>query len=125
MSDAAYAIGSVLITGGGTVHDLANSIACDGLTDEAAGGFLLDALVELCRDQLVSWSVETDYGRVKATRPTDLGERSLRMWWSRCFEPHGLRRQAVPGPEEWTIAVDPTDSLYSALVTEDHRRGAA
>ena len=115
LSKPAYELGGVVICGGETVHDFANSVACDGMTDPERERFLREAFTELVAGGFVMRKLERDYGNAPAVKPTAATVESFLADWSLCFPDGIIRREDVPDSRNWTLFVDPTDSLAQAL----------
>ena len=114
MTPEAHKLGSVLLYGGETVHDFANCIACEGLSEECRLDFLLAALTDLVKAGLVTWVLECDYGNKPPITPTAFTPDCFAHDWSRCFS-NSIRRHEIPDAQNWTLFIDPTDGLGAAL----------
>ena len=115
LSKPAYELGSVVICGGETVHDFANSIACDGLTAPERERFLRESYTELVAGGFVMWTLERDYGNAPAMKPSAASVKCFLADWRRCFPGGIIRRGDIPDARNWALFIGPTDSLVEAL----------
>lgn len=115
LSKPAYELGSVVICGGETVHDFANSIACDGLTAPERERFLRESFTELVAGGFVMWTFERDYGNEPAMKPSTASVEAFLADWRLCYPDGIIRRGVIPDARNWTLFIGPTDSLAEAL----------
>ena len=115
LSKPAYELGSVVICGGETVHDFANSIVCDGLTAPERERFLRESFTELVAGGFVMWTLERDYGNEPAMKPSAASVESFLADWRLCFPAGIILRGVIPNARNWTLFIGPTDSLAEAL----------
>jgi hypothetical protein len=115
LSKPAYELGTVVICGGENVHDFANSIACDGLTDPERERFLRESFAELVAGGFVMWTLEPDCGNAPAMKPSAASVKSFLADWRLCFPGGKIRRGDIPDARNWALFIGPTNSLAGAL----------
>ena len=116
LSHAAYKVGSVLVAGAATVHELKSSVATEGVHDDKVDTWLLQALLELIDCGFVTFLYEPMYGDLPPVIPECMTVTEFHSLWCHCFE-HGVC--GVPESSR-TIFVESTDNLVSELAKEEY-----
>jgi|GEM_PF-3434692 len=118
LSRAAYEVGSVLVAGAATVHELKASVATAGVSATEVDGWLLGALLELVASGYVTFLFEPRYGDLPPIRPAAMTPTEFESLWGRAFG------QGVRGEPESssTVFVECTDGLVAELQKEDYSR---
>lgn len=111
----AYNLGSVVICGGSTVHDFANSIACEGMTEAKRERFLRESFAELVANGLITWVMEPDYGNKPSIQPRAFTAAAFLEDWAACFPARTIARAEVPDDSNLTLTIDPLPALGRAL----------
>ena len=86
LSQAAYQVASVLVTGAVTVHDLKASIATTGIPQSNVDEWLRIALQELVTLGFATYLFETQYGDAPPVAPVSMTKTEFEFYWNQCFE---------------------------------------
>lgn len=118
LSQAAYQVASVLVTGAATVHELKASIATTGVSRDKVDEWLFGALRELIALGFATFLFEPKYGDLPPVSPPSMTTTEFKSYWNRCF-PDGVT--GVPESSR-TVFVECTDGLIDELAKEEYSR---
>lgn len=116
LSQAAYEIASVLVTGAATVHELKASIATTGVPPSHVDEWLHAALQELVSLGFATFMYEPRYGDLPPVSPVSMTSTEFESYWNQCFE-DGV--SGVPESNR-TISAEITDGLIDELAKEEY-----
>jgi hypothetical protein len=81
-----------------------------GITGQQRDAMLIDGLSDLCRNGLLIWSFEPDYGNKPPVTPSDYSEGTLLKYWRQFITKSDLSAE-VPDSENPTLSLEGTAAL--------------
>ncbi len=114
LSKAGFLIGFVLSTGAMTLHDLRRTVVFQGLSPDRRTKMLLEGLAGLCKEGLIVWWLEPDYGNAPSVKPLDFGEQTFLKFWRDFIEKSDLSAE-VPDARNPTMFIESTSKLNDEI----------
>jgi hypothetical protein len=114
LSKNAFLAALALSTGAMTLHDLRRTLGFQGLAPKEKTESLLEGLAELCRNKLVVWQLELDYGNSPAQKPSDFGESTFLRCWQEHISKSDLAVE-VPDCKNPTIFLEAIPALRAEI----------
>lgn len=114
LSKNSFLIGFVLSVGAMTLHDLRRTVVFQGLSNEQRDKMLFEGLAQLCRNKLLIWSFEPDYGNTPPIKPPDCGEETFLKFWRDFISKSDLSVE-TPDSRNRTLFVEATPELNAEI----------
>src|SRR6266496_655537 len=93
-----------------TVHDLRRTLVFQSSPQAERTKMLLEGVLELCKHELITWSLEPDYGNAPPVRPADFGQWSFLKYWCEFIENSDLSVD-VPDRKNPTLFLEAKEEL--------------
>lgn len=114
LSKPGYVVGSLLLTGAYTVHDLRAAVLAEGSAIFSIAEYIRDACLELVKCGAVVWTREDDWGNVPSRKPSAFDADSFMKDWNLVF-PLNEISPGIPDKENRTLFLEGTERLETAI----------
>ena len=114
LSKQAFLLGIVIDLGGLTVHDLRCSLAVEAVPEEEKDMAIYEGLCELCKENLLMWTFEPDYGNSECVKPRNCGIDLFKECWAKHVFSSDLSAE-VPDSRNPTMFLEGSEQLAVEL----------
>lgn len=110
LSEPGYVVGSLLLTGAYTVHDIRAALLAEGHAVEDIAEYIRDACLDLVNCGSVIWTREDDWGNAPSRKPPAYDANSFMTDWKLVF-PSNEISPGIPDKENRTMFLEGTERL--------------
>ena len=114
LSESAYEIAGLLMTGAYTIHDIRASLVGYGVPSNEVAKIMFNACSELARREYIVWSYEEDWGNKPPKSPSAYTEEAFQDHWNECF-PNGEIKEGIPDADSKTLFLEATEKLANEI----------